>query len=103
MDKFYRCINLKTHFQDTPKLVDLSDEEYRFESKINKNSDPTKRHYTIDIFIEVTKEDINEQLTKNKKSLLNNGTKKELGVLEQLERHDDIIINSANKGGVTVI
>ena len=43
--------------------VDLSGKEYRFKSKI-KHWDPTKTHHKIDTFIEATKEDSNEQLTK---------------------------------------
>ena len=30
LDKFYRRIKLKAHFQDTHKQVNLSDKEYRF-------------------------------------------------------------------------
>ena len=49
------------------------------------------------------KKDINEQLTKTKKSSQNNLSKKELEVLEQLKRHDNIIISSADKGRAIII
>ena len=80
--------------------MDLSGEEYRFKSK-NKHWVPTKVHYTIDTFIEVAKNDINEQLTKTKKSSYNNLSEKELEVLEQLKKRDDV--TSADKGGTIVI
>ena len=64
MKEFYRPIKLKAHFQDTHKQVDLSDEESRFKSKNDKHRVPTKTHHTINTFIEATKIDINEQLTK---------------------------------------
>ena len=49
------------------------------------------------------KKDIDEQLTKTKTSSYNNLSKKELEVLEQLKRRDDIIKTSADKGGAIVI
>ena len=61
LDEFYRRIKLKTHFQDT-----LSDEAYRFKSKI-KCWVPTKIDHAIDTLIEATKKDIDEQLTETKK------------------------------------
>ena len=70
LDKFYRRIKLKAHFQDTCKQADLSDDEYRFKIK-SKHWVSTKIHHTVDTFIEATKKDINEQLTKTKKSSYN--------------------------------
>ena len=46
---------------------------------------------------------VNEQLTKTKKSSNNNLTKKELDILEQFKRRNDIIITSADKGRAIVI
>ena len=66
LDEFYRRIKLKTHFQDYSKQVDLSDEAHRFKSKI-KYWVPTKIDHAIDTLIEVTKKDIDEQLTETKK------------------------------------
>ena len=103
MDQFYRRIKLKTHFQETHKQADLSDEEHRFKSESNKHWVHTKTLRTIGTFIESTKKCINKQLTKNKKRSYGNLTEKELGVFEQLKRSNYITIKSANKGRTTVI
>ena len=52
--------------------------------------------------MEAIKKVINEQLMKTKKSSYNNLIKKELEVLEQLKRRDNIIITSADKGRAVV-
>ena len=83
LDNFFRHIKLRSHFQDTCKQADLSDEEFKSKSKYWV---PTKTHHTIDPFIEATKNGINEQLTKTKKSSCSSLTKKEREVLEQLKR-----------------
>ena len=65
LDEFYRRIKLKTHFQDYRKQVDLSDEAYKFKSKI-KYWVLTKIDHAIDTH-RSNKKYIDEQLTKTKK------------------------------------
>ena len=77
LHKFFRCIKLTAHFHDTTKQADLSNKEYRFKGK-NKHWVPTKIHHALDTFMEATKKDINEQLTKILKSSYNRFFKREL-------------------------
>ena len=77
--------------------------ENTFKPATNKNWTPPKTHHSVETYIEVTNNEIQEKITKIKPSNYSNLTKGEKKALDELKNRDDIIITNADKGGAVVI
>ena len=102
--------NYITNWTNPPAVLN---QKLIFKAPLNKRTYPTKniRLKILSIrFLQnipynrhIHRRNKKRQITKTKKSSYNNLTKKEIGALEELKRHGDIIITSADKSGTIVI
>ena len=66
-EDFFRQIKLRAHFKNK-KNKNLSSEEDRFKKQTNKNWIPTNNHRSREIFIEATRNEIQEKTEKTRPS-----------------------------------
>ena len=65
LEDFYRRIKLKAHFKNPPKKAPFTDEDI-FRKPTNKTCVPNNNHHCIEIFIEATRNEINNEIEKTK-------------------------------------
>ena len=65
LEYFFRQTKIQAHFK-IKKNKNLSSEEYRFKKPTNKNWIPTNNHHRIEIFIEATRNEIQEKAKKSR-------------------------------------
>ena len=97
VNKFYRRIKLKAHFKDSKTTLPKEDMLFRKKS----NWTPTKKHHSVDTFIDLVNNDLKAMNPKHKQT--DNLSQKEKEALEILRNRSDIIITRADKGGAVVI
>ena len=74
-----------------------------FRKPTNKTWVPNNNHHSTETFIEVTRNEINNEIEKMKRPNYSNLSVKEQKALQELQSRDDIVITDADKGGAVVI
>ena len=98
LEKYFRRIILKAHFQDSP--------EYKYEGYTNiTNSSwiPKEFHHSIKTYMQTVKNDLDNPSGNDQQKRKPNITPGEKEALARLRDRDDIIISKADKGGAVVI
>ena len=98
---FSRRIKLKAHFKDQTNKPKTGEDIFR--KPTDKTWIPPKNHRTIEIFIEATNNEVNEDIAHIKQPKYSNLSKGEQRALENLQEKDDIEIVNVDKGGAVFI
>ena len=98
---FSRRIKLKAHFKDQTNKPKTGEDIFR--KPTDKTWIPPKNHRTIEIFIEATNNEVNEDIAHIKQPKYSNLSKGEQRALEDLQEKDDIVIVNVDKGGAVFI
>ena len=102
LEDFYRCIKLKAHFKNAENKDRFTEEDI-FRKCTNKTWFPNSNHHSIQIFIEATRNEINNEIKKTKQSNYSNLSVKEQKAWQELQSRDDIVIIEGDKSDAVVI
>ena len=100
MEDFYRRIELKAHFKNPENKTRFIKEDI-FRKPTHKTWIPNNK-YSIETFIEATRNDINNEIEKTKRPSYSNLSERKKA-LQELQSRDNIVITDADKGGAVVI
>ena len=100
IDRFDCNFKLKAHFENLQKKVRFTKDI--FKNPTSKTWIPNNKHHSKEIFIEATRNEINNETEKTKRPNYFNLSAKEQKALQELQVRHDIVITHADKDGAVV-